>query len=446
MATRGNWWTSCQYSATNAVNLNNGGFNNNNKTNSNTVLRVFEHYIGMQTNWLSLDELYDAYLDCRQNKRRSNSCARFEQHEASELVSLWEDLNDLTYSIGRSDVFCVTRPKLREIFAANFRDRIVHHLIMRRLMPLFERYFIQDTYNCRKGKGTDYGIMRFNEAMNEYADGWVLVCDIKGFFMSIDREKLWNMLNRFITDNYQGEHKEHILWLVKMIVLNEPEKNSRRKGDFTLWNNLDADKSLFTNKPGHGLPIGNLTSQIFGNFFLSPFDKMMVTETEGKARYGRYVDDFYVVSNDKEFLLSLIGTARTFLANELGLRLHPHKVYLQPVRHGCKFIGTVIKQGRKYVGNRTVNHFDTMLHQHGDTLERFICRYNSYNGFMLRKNTYAIRCNMFKQIRPEYKEKIEMVGDMHHIRKKKNKQKQKKTKLLHQYTKNGQLIAEWKNI
>ena len=107
--------------------------------------------------WCSIEEVYAAYLDCKKRKSKSTSYTRFAANEAANIYSLWEDLNNRTYTIGRSDAFCVTRPKVREVFAAQFRDRIVHHLLMLRLLQHFEEAFIEDTYNCRKGKGTDLG-------------------------------------------------------------------------------------------------------------------------------------------------------------------------------------------------------------------------------------------------------------------------------------------------
>lgn len=144
--------------------------------------------------WCSLEEVYDSYIECRRRKRSTKSCAKFEQNEMSNVYQLYLELNTHTYEIGFSDAFCVTRPKIREVFAADFRDRIIHHLLMRKLEPLFESVFIEDSYNCRKGKGTDYGVKRAVYFANEYSDGWVLICDLKGFFMSINKKLLWNKL------------------------------------------------------------------------------------------------------------------------------------------------------------------------------------------------------------------------------------------------------------
>ena len=127
-------------------------------------------------NWLTLSDLYESYLDCRRKKRNTHSCAAFERNEATNLMKLYRDLNGGHYEIGYSNAFCVTRPKVREIFASDFRDRIVHHLLIMKTMPLFEQYFIDDSYNCRKGKGTMYGHKRLAEMAQRHKDDWVCVC------------------------------------------------------------------------------------------------------------------------------------------------------------------------------------------------------------------------------------------------------------------------------
>ena len=137
---------------------------------------------------ITLEEVEQAYYECRRAKRTHDSALQYELNYEINNYRLWRDLNSQTYEIGRSICFVVTRPKLREVFAANFRDRIVHHIIIRRFMPLFEQYMIDDSYNCRRGKGTYYGVNRLSGFINSApSDAWVLKCDISAFFMSIDK-------------------------------------------------------------------------------------------------------------------------------------------------------------------------------------------------------------------------------------------------------------------
>lgn len=361
--------------------------------------------------WCSIEELYVAYKDCRKHKTSSYSCANFERKELSNLQKLCDDLNNHTYEIGRSDAFCVTRPKVREVFAAQFRDRIVHHFVIMKTIHLFEAHFIQDTYNCRKGKGTDYGVQRCLEFSREFADGWVAKCDIQGFFMSIERVRVANDLEVFLRERYEGADIEHLLWLVRLIVLNAPEYNCRKKGNIKLWRLLPRSKSLFTNRKGYGFAIGNLTSQIYANFALCPLDLRMAALPN--IRYGRYVDDFYIYGCTLEDVTTAIQVARDEL-NKLSLRLHPKKVYIQPVFHGVTFIGTHIKQGRIYSSQRTVGNATNLVRffnsfkgkeQH---IESFAQRFNSYSGYLSHRLTYAIRWNLWNLLSEEVKQFVYM--------------------------------------
>lgn len=366
--------------------------------------------------WCSIEDVYAAYLDCKKRKSKSTSYARFATNEAANIYDLWKDLNEHTYEIGFSDAFCVTRPKVREVFAAEFRDRIVHHLIMLRLLPLFEREFINDTYNCRKGKGTDYGIKRVAEFMQRHPNGWVLKCDLRCFFMNITKSKLADMLDAFIVKNYHAADTDEIRALVKQVVLHRPEKKCHRKGDLSLWDILPKGKSLFGSDGNHGLAIGNLTSQIFANYYLSKMDKWLST-IEG-VDFGRYVDDFVLVADDKSVLLGLLPDIRRFLRTELCLILHPHKIYLQPVRHGVKFLGSFIKQGRLYAGNRTVGNATTLVREYAEVsdkeqfIEKFVQRYNSYMGYLIHHKAYAIRWRLWVAADDETKRLVYMNGNL----------------------------------
>lgn len=351
---------------------------------------------------LSLFDVWLAYADCRLRKRNSRACAEFERNELINLQQLCDDLNNRTYTIGRSDTFCVTRPKVREVFAADFRDRIVHHLLIQKLLPILEEEFIEDTYNCREKKGTDYGVNRLHEYLQQYPNGWILKCDLKGFFMSINRELLADMLEKFIREKYLKDDTEEVVWLTRMIVTHAPEKNCIRKGDLSLWKKLSDNKSLFTNGEGLGLAIGNLTSQVFANFYLSGFDHFI---TDRGFVYGRYVDDFFILSNDKEQLLSLIPEIRSYLIT-LGLTLHPNKIHLQPIRHSITFIGSVLKGQRIYAGDRTVGHAVDLIRFYNhfpykeEYIESFAQRYNSYMGYLIHRRTYKIRRKLWNSIDP----------------------------------------------
>ncbi|WP_412758206.1 RNA-directed DNA polymerase [Legionella bozemanae] len=197
----------------------------------------------------------------------------------------------------------------------------MHHLIINKLNPLFERVFIYDNYACRVNKGTHFGIQRTAQfirrcSQNDTRDCFILKLDIQGFFMAIDKGILWARLRDFIEQHYLGDDLELLLFLCHRILVNNPTNNCLIKGNRSNWNGLPPDKSLFYSKPNCGLPIGNLTSQMFANFYMNAFDHFMKHDL-GLWYYGRYVDDFLVVHQDKEHLKALIPIISKFLSVNL---------------------------------------------------------------------------------------------------------------------------------
>lgn len=359
--------------------------------------------------YVSIEDIYAAYKDCRRNKRNSEGAMRYELDYEGNNYRLWKELNNMTYKPTTSVTFCVTRPKIREVFAANFRDRVVHHLIIRRWLESIEAEMIDASYNCRKGKGTLYGVRDIAEKIRRVSEEWtketyVLKFDIQGFFMSIDKEKMCAQIGRIIDRDYDGrreeEQRQWWQWLTRTVAMHRPEQNCEKRGDITLWNKLPRNKSLFHTN-GKGMAIGNLTSQVFANLYLSDFDKWMIVRTGGN--YGRLTDDCVASGTDKAALLRLLEEARAYLRDELGLTLHPNKVYLQEARKGLPFVGYVIKPHRIYTQNRTVGYMAAMIEEWNrdkrpDT-KRYVCRYNSYMGFLRHSASYAIRWQMWNKIR-----------------------------------------------
>lgn len=261
-------------------------------------------------------------------------------------------------------------------------------------------------FACRKGKGVEYGVRKAAEAMYEVSNGytreaWVLKCDMEGFFMSIPRHWLNEKLRWLISAHYRGV--DTIQWrdLWEQVILNRPEQNCVRVGDLSLWDDLPKNKSLFTSG-GNGLSIGNLPSQILANFYLTGFDKWAIAKV-GAGRYGRYVDDFFAVSEDKQALLDFLEEARKHLA-DLGLKLHPKKIYLQPVKHGMEWTGAVIKPYGIVPSTRlkefvmeTVNEWNEDEGEVDD--EAYTRRLNSYMGFLIHRKSYGFRWKVWQKIK-----------------------------------------------
>lgn len=363
------------------------------------------------TDEIALEDIFQAYYDCRKNKRRTINALAFELNFEQELIRLWREINSGKYRIGRSIAFVVQKPVQREVFAADFRDRIVHHLIINKLNPLFEEYFSDGSYSCRAGRGTLYGVRNIAAAVKECSAGYTRDCyilklDIRSFFMSIDKNILYQMLHAFITEKYRQPDQRIILSLVRRIVYYNPEDACIIKGRRSDWNGLPCHKSLFWPSRHCGLPIGNLTSQVFANFYLDRLDKF-VTEELGFKYYGRYVDDFILIHPNKKALLEARQKIDVFLQMKLKLKLHPQKFYLQHYSKGVKFIGAVIKPNRIYIGNRTKGNLYhkiyTMMPELAkgiqpllDGLAKFSACVNSYIGFMRHYNTYNLRVKILK--------------------------------------------------
>lgn len=363
--------------------------NNNNKNNSSVVRAVSEFYMNM----IKVEDIFEAYYACLKNKRGTESAVKFEMNYINNCISLFRDISDRTYKPSASIAFIVTKPRKREIFAANFRDRVLHHLVDLKLRPLIEKELIDRTFNNRIGKGTSGCVAQLKNDLEDCTPtDWICKMDMKGFFMSLSKSLIISMVHKFIDDKYIGEDKDDLKWLVEVLISDCPEKHCNLRSPVEMWADLDKNKSLFTVDDDLGIPIGNLISQLFANFYLNEFDHY-VHEELGFSRYGRYVDDFYIIG-EKEKILNAIPLIREKL-KEVGVTLHPYKFYLQHASKGCEMVGAVVKKNRIYVHNRTVNNafrkIERMTSHKRRATNKDLASINSYLGFMAIYNSYNIR-------------------------------------------------------
>lgn len=361
----------------------------------------------MKKNYITFEEVVVAYYDCRKHKRNTKQQLEFEINLWENLYRIYKDLNCLNYRLEESIAFVVRRPVYREVFAAKFRDRIVHHILYNKVNHIFEKnIFIDDCYACRKGKGTLYGIKRCSEKIKECSLNYTKSCyilkgDLKSFFMNIDKHKLYKIALYVIKKygNFSSDDFLFIDYLLKLIIFNSPQNNCVRHGNLKLWDKLPSDKSLFNRDKFHGIPIGNLMSQILANLFLSVLDWYVVNEL-GCKYYGRYVDDFYIVHENKQFLLDCRYKISEKLLS-LGVILHPKKIYLQHYTKGVTFLGSVIKPHRTYIINRIKGSFYDKVHKLShqinlsfEEIDEWRNSINSYLGLLSSFNTYNIRKKM----------------------------------------------------
>lgn len=365
-------------------------------------------------NNLTIEEVFEAYYECRKSKRYSYGALSFESNYEENLVELYTELKNQTWNPGKSTCFIVSQPVKREIFAAPFKDRIVHHILIRRLNPYFEKYFINDSYACRQGKGTHAAINRAahfvrSVSKNNLQPAYVLKLDIKGFFMSINQNLLYERLESFInktTVQHTELDRDFLLFLCNKIVFNDVCSDCMIRSPLKEWDELPEDKSLFTSKENCGLPIGNLTSQVFANFYLSEFDHF-IKHTLKIKHYVRYVDDFVIIHQDKNYLRSIIPVIRRFLKNKLLVSLHPKKIFLQKVSKGFSYLGCFIKPEFITCNKRVKNNFVEKLKMYWmlaenskpskQLKEEIRASLNSYLGIMLHYKTWKFKSKQIKR-------------------------------------------------
>ena len=387
-----------QNGGNNAWNLTSVLNNNNWKHNRYAVLVFYALY--NMNEYVTIDEIDEAYRDCIKHKRNKTSAVKYSLNYIVNNYELYCSLNNKTYNIKPSTCFCVTRPKLREIFAADFRDRIVHHLIILKFGKIFEDFMIDNSYSCRKNKGTLYAAKdiqrQLSEITNRYKENaYILKLDLKGFFINIDKEITYNIIEKIIKDNYKENDIDWWLWLIKKVIFNRPDLNCIKKGDIKLFDKLPDHKTLFKSN-GKGLPLGNLTSQIFANLYLTIFDKWIIDKVAG---YGRYADDFILIDRDKDKLLKLWKEIKVWLEENLKLELSPNKYYFQQAYKGVEFVGFHIKKNRLYTNNNIVHSAFQLVEEMNKKGHTDLQRINSYFGFLRHTNSYKIKARLIDNLK-----------------------------------------------
>jgi retron-type reverse transcriptase len=264
---------------------------------------------------ISLENLLEAWKEFLKGKKSRKDAQEFGRDLMSNIISLHQELLIRTYKHSSYEAFKVNDPKPRDIHKACVRDRLLHRALYRILYPFFTRTFISDSTSCRLGKGTHLAVNRFRTfaykvSRNHTRTIWVLKCDIRKFFASIDQEILTAILSEYIPD-------KDIMELIESII-----------GSFS------------STEKGVGLPLGNLTSQLFVNIYMNEFDQFMKHKIKAKY-YIRYADDFVILSENRNWLCNIVPQIRDFLWNRLKLNLYPNKVSISTVASGVDYLGWV---------------------------------------------------------------------------------------------------------
>lgn len=415
----------------------NGGVNNNNKTNAFTI-RPFSRNLSLyHTLFFMLnmreygfedivEDLLVAYDKASKNKRGKDKRLRFDLNFEEEIIDLANSILNRSYEIRPSTCFIVRKPVKREIIAADFRDRIIHHYIYDFLNSFLDKHLIYDCYSCREAKGTSFGVNRLEHHIRSCSDNYrktcyVLQLDILGYFMHINRNILYEKVVDLLRKFYRSKDAENIpiekfrihIYLIRKVIFNDPLRNAIFKGNPKLRNGLPDSKTLMHSPPDCGLPIGNLTSQLFSNLYLNDFDQYVKRFFKIK-HYGRYVDDFYFVDCCKRRLRDLIVPINNYLQEKMALSLHPNKIRITEIKKGISFLGIYQKPHRRYIKNKTLKHLlvnmNNLSQVYSDSLNDNVVRdkilsvINSYLGVLnstksfkikknrLMKNNIALRC------------------------------------------------------
>ncbi len=262
-----------------------------------------------------MENLLEAWQEFIRGKRGRKDTQEFERNLMHNIISLHNDLVHKTYMHGEYEAFNISDPKPRNIHKAKVRDRLLHHAIYRILYPYFDRKFSSSSYSCRLGKGTHKALNQFRKysykASNNYSKTlWVLKCDIRKFFASIDQSVLVEILKVHIQD-------QDIIWLLNRIL-----------------------SSFHSTAVGKGLPLGNLTSQLLVNIYMNEFDQFVKHKIKAKY-YIRYADDFVIMNKDKSWLENVLSKIHDFLLSRLKLSLHPDKIFIRTLAPGVDFLGWV---------------------------------------------------------------------------------------------------------
>lgn len=331
----------------------------------------------------SMADLVRADFDCRRTKRNTSSALAWEINREANLCRLFDELISGTYRPGRSICFVILRPKPREVWAAEYRDRIVHHMLYNKIGRRFESTFIADSCACIPGRGTLYAARRLESKVRSQTRNWkrpgfYLKCDVANFFVSIDRNILQAQIHARIPEPWWR-------WLADTVLMHDPRENVVVHSGPRKLALVPGHKSLFNQLAHRGLPIGNLSSQFFANIYLNALDQHAKHDL-GARHYIRYVDDFLLLHDYPQQLNEWLADITAFLPRELGIELNPTKTILQPIDRGIDFVGQVIKPWHTTLRRRTFN--EALQRIGAIPTEDLLQTANSYFG-LLRQATHS---------------------------------------------------------
>jgi len=329
---------------------------------TNRCSHIFDDIISVKNLLISWEEFL-----C--GKRKRKDVEEFTVDLMDNILLLHHELNDRTYRHGSYYAFKINDPKPRDIHKASVKDRIVHHAIYRILYPYFDNFFIFDSYSCRLNKGTHRAINQLHNfadriSKNDTKTVWILKGDIQRFFANIDHNILLNLLRKRISNT-------NIIWLLERVI--DSFHTSKRKGV--------------------GLPLGNLTSQLFTNIYMNEFDQFVKRQLKVRC-YIRYADDFIILHDNKIHLKKLVGPLSKFLESGLGLKIHPNKIFIKTLDSGVDFLGWINFSRHRVLRTKTKRRMLRRL-EDNNYLDQSV---SSYLGLLQHGNAFELSKSIRKRL------------------------------------------------
>lgn len=326
---------------------------------------------------ISIENLFQAWNEFKAGKRKRADVQIFERYLEDNIFELHQALKNKTYQHGDYQSFYLHDPKQRHIHKASVQDRVVHNLLYTHFYPLFDPTFIYDSYSCRLEKGTHKAVKRLEKftrivSKNYTKPCWALKLDIRKFFASVDHQILTGLLNKKIKD-------PNILWLLKQVI-----------------NSFDSLGSRALPCEAKGIPLGNLTSQVFANIYMNELDQFIKHKMKIKY-YLRYADDFLMLAPSENDLNHLIKPIEIFLMENLRLQLHPKKIILRRLDWGIDLLGYIVLSHYCLPKTKTKRRMMVKL-KRKIGLDNFGQSLQSYLGYLSHVNSFKIAQNLKNQM------------------------------------------------
>lgn len=377
--------------------------------NSYVVIPVSNY---QRNRMITIDNIVEAYMTARENKRRSADQVEFELHWEANCMALYDDIVNRCVR-PTAYTFITDYPRPREVFASDMSTRILHHYLDLRLRPLLEQRMGGHTWNNRRGMGQmacQNAVISdiYNVTKGFTEDAWIVKVDMSGCFPNINQDVAYRQLEEVIVSDYHGEDKDELLYILQVCIYSYPTHHCYRKSPIWKWSKIPPHKSLFTKQDGIGAAIGHLIWQNAVNYYFHEIDEWLMSEG---IVFERFVDDFIFVTKNKTAFLTYIMPELRRRLTALGARLNERKFYCQHHTKGVEWLGTHIKMDRVYVNRRIVKRGKMKARTmnrciRANKVDKLLSSLNSYLGICKNVNGYTQAWQILSQLSPKWREYV----------------------------------------